>query len=118
MAAIAGTAYIRAGSKNFTVGGSASYSVDSVSRETIKGASGVAGYKETPEAAFVEFEHIDDTDLEPSDIASMTDVTVTMYLINGKTVALFNAWVVNTREWNAIDGLTTIRFEAAKGDTF
>jgi len=85
-------------------------------RETVMGADGPHGFKETPSVPFIEGEITDDIGLSMADLAAVTDSTVMLELANGKTHSLRNGFGVNP------DGLVlktseasiAVRFEGSK----
>lgn len=113
---IAGTAYIKVDSTQYTLSGSLTVSIDSFEREGLAGLDGVVGYKETPRVPYIEGEFFHTSDLSVEAIAKMTNVTVTAELANGRTYILSNAWTAESREINAADGTVTIKWEGLAGE--
>jgi len=72
--------------------GSFSYNLGADLREEIVGADGIHGYKETPQAAYIEGAVTDREDLDWEKLVTADDVTVTLELNNGKVITLASAW--------------------------
>lgn len=113
---IAGTAYIKADGKQFSLGGTLTVSIDENDREGISGLSGVAGFKETPRVPFIEGDFLTTDELSVTELRKMIDVTVTAELANGRTYVLRNAWCAKAVEINASEGTASVRFEGMKGE--
>ncbi len=113
---IAGKAYVKVDSKQYTLAGSLTVMVDEEEREGLVGLSGVAGYKETPLIPFIEAEYFATDELSLKDIGKITDATVTAELANGKTYVLRNAWSSGSRELDGAEGTLTIKFEGISGE--
>lgn len=85
--------------------GNFSYNLGHPIKEPIIGADGVHGYKETPQAAYIEGEITDRGDLDVEALVKATDKTITLSLANGKVIVLREAWFsaegnVQTEEGN------------------
>jgi hypothetical protein len=93
--------------------GSWSYNLGRAMRETIIGADGVHGFKETPQAAFIEGEITDRTTLDLADLVTIEGATVTLSLANGKVIALRDAWFAGEGTGNSEEGNIAVRFEGA-----
>jgi hypothetical protein len=100
----------------YDVKGNATYNLGRPVREAIIGADRVHGYKETPQAAFVELELTDRADLDLNALVTMTNVSVTLQLANGKVVALNNAWYAGDGTGNTEEGNIAARFESASAE--
>lgn len=115
MSRIAGTCYIKVDGAQYTLAGSLTVSIDSVTREGLAGLSGVAGYKESPRVPYIEGEFYATEDVSIPALQAITDATVTAELANGKTYVLRNAWRAGALELNAAEGTFTLRFEGMAG---
>jgi hypothetical protein len=109
---VAGTAYVKADGRTFSLGGQLTVSPTPHEREGVAGLSGVAGYKETPRVPFIEVEFITTPELSITALDNLTDVTVTAELANGKVYVARGAWTAGTRDINATEGTVMVRFEA------
>jgi len=81
--------------------GSWTYNLGQPKREAIVGADQVHGYKEMPQAPFVEGVITDSSELDLSALLNTKDVTFTLELANGKVIVLRDAW------WAADGNVTT-----------
>lgn len=72
--------------------GNFSYNLGYPQKETMAGASGIQGYKETEQEAFIEGEITDSQELDFASLVQGDELTVTLELNNGKTIVLNNAW--------------------------
>ena len=101
----AGTLFFRVNGETLDAKGSFSYNLGRPKRETIVGSDITHGYKEMPQEAFIEGEITDKGSLDLNQLVTMSDVTVTLELANGKVIVLRDAWfsgegTVNTDEAN------------------
>lgn len=98
--------------------GAFTYGLGRPVREAIVGHDTVHGFKETPIAPFIEGEITDNDELSLDTLAEATDVTVTLRLANGKTIALRNAWCTNPDGLgaNTEEGNIAIRFEGLRAE--
>jgi tail tube protein len=94
--------------------GAFDYNLGIEKREAIIGAGSVHGFKETPQAAFIEGKITDRVTLDVKAMLRMTDATATLTLANGKTVVLPNAWYAGEGNVNTEEGEIDVRFESAK----
>jgi hypothetical protein len=99
------------------VADSANYRLSGVDRETLIGATGVAGYKEMPVQGFIEVGCFEQRDLSFGDMVNWSDVTTTLYTKSGKII-ICRGWLVTTPEPAANDGTFTLRFEGAVDEVF
>lgn len=98
--------------------GNFSYGLGEPTREGMAGADGVHGYKETPTVPFVEGEITDGQSVSLTDLARMTEQTVTLQLANGKVIALRQAWSCNPdgMKGETEDGKVAVRFEGISAE--
>jgi hypothetical protein len=81
-------------------------------REALMGSSGILGYKETPQVAFIEGEIVDRGDLSIADLVQAADETITLELATGKVVMLRGAWYAGEGTGNTEEGNIGVRFES------
>jgi hypothetical protein len=93
--------------------GSFSYNLGRPLREEIVGADRIHGFKETPQAAFIEGEITDNASLDLVDFVTIEDATVTLALANGKTIALYEAHYAGEGTGNTEEGNIAVRFVGA-----
>lgn len=99
------------GKFRFDVGETLTTKLGTVMREALAGATGVVGYHETPEVAYIEAEIIMRDTVDLSTLVAARDCTVTVQHSNGHVEQLTGAWVVSHPE-RARDGKATIRWES------
>lgn len=78
-------------------------------RATLIGATGVDGYSETPQPAFIEGEVRDGSGVSLSDLVGAFDITASLELANGKTFVLAAAWYEGEGTGNTAEGNFPIR---------
>ena len=88
----AGMAYVSVDGKSMRLAGEASYRLSGEKREALIGMDGVHGYKSTPQEGMIKVTLRDARDVDLSALVNATDVTVTVELINGKTILGRNMW--------------------------
>lgn len=93
--------------------GNFSYNLGRPMREAIIGSDVVHGFKETPQAAFIEGEITDRGTLDLASVVSIEDATVTLSLANGKVIALRDAWYAGDGTGNTEEGNIAVRFEGS-----
>jgi hypothetical protein len=81
-------------------------------RDAIVGADGIHGYKETPQAAYVEGAITDHADLDTVAFRQITNATVTVRLNAGKTWLLEDAWYAGEGSMSTDEGEIGVRFES------
>lgn len=109
---LAGIAYLSVDGTNYMLSGEAAYSVSSVSRETLTGQDRVHGYSEKPTPGYISGTFRDSGGLTVADFNSMTDVTVTLELANGKTILGRNMWTVEAQEVKTQEGTFEVRWDS------
>lgn len=80
-------------------------------RDAIVGSDRVHGYKEMPQAPFIEGEITDRGTLDVNALVTMNGVTVTLQYANGKVFALRDAWYAGDGTTQSEEGNIQIRFE-------
>lgn len=91
--------------------GNFSYNLGHPMRETLVGADGIHGYKETPQPAFIEGELRDRSSLDLSALVQKKNITVTLELANGKLISLRDAWFAGEGTANSEEANIAVRFE-------
>src|SRR5947209_5055852 len=76
----------------YSAKGNFTYNLGQNKRETMIGSDGIHGYKETPQAPFIEGEITDSADLNLKTLVNLSDSTITLETGVGKVIALRNAW--------------------------
>ena len=112
---IAGTCYIKVDGTQLEIKGGLEIPIAEVSRETIMGASGPAGFKETAIVPSVKFTGIFTADFPIAKLVSGTDMTITSELANGKVHTLSGAYLVGEATAKVEDGEIDLEFNGSKG---
>lgn len=107
----AGVTYMSIDGVSYEIVEAANYKVSGVTRETVKGYSGVDGFKELPEQGMISAKVRDRVDLSLKSINAMTDVHVAMELANGKMVSGSAMWSIEVQEVDAGEGTFDLKFE-------
>ena len=96
--------------------GNFTYNIGRPVREAVIGADTVHGFKETPQAAFIEGEITDNADLSLEDLVTTEDATVYLRLANSKIIVLRQAWFAGEGTGNTEEGNIAVRFEGKSGE--
>lgn len=96
--------------------GNFTYNLGRPLRESVIGADTVHGFKETPQAAFIEGEITDRAELSLEALVNTTNATVYLRLANGKVIVLRNAWFAGEGTGNTEEGNIAVRFEGMSGE--
>jgi len=96
--------------------GNFTYNIGRPLRESVIGADRVHGFKETPQAAFIEGEITDRDTLDLEALVNTTDATVYLRLANGKVIVLRQAWFAAEGTGNTEEGNIGVRFEGMSGE--
>lgn len=94
--------------------GEFSYNLGKPKRDVIIGSDGVHGYKETPQAAFIEGATTDRSDLDLAALVTQDNVTVVLTLVNGKSIVLTDAWYAGDGTAKTGEAEITVRWESRK----
>ena len=113
---LAGLLYLRVDGVQRNVKGSFTYNLGQPKREAIVGPDGVHGYKEMPQAPYIEGEITDQSDLALADLFNITDGTITLELANGKSVVQRNSWYAGDGNVGTEEANVQIRFEGLSSE--
>src|SRR5262245_22086588 len=113
---IAGTAFLKVDGDMYPLKGNLTVSGSPMERTGIAGQDFVHGYQELPRVPYIEGDVSTTEEVSVEFIESLTNVTVTADLINGKTYVLTNAWTKGPIEINTHDGQFRVRFEGVSCD--
>ncbi|WP_174296536.1 phage tail tube protein [Sphingomonas bacterium] len=89
---LAGTMYATIDGKQYMVTGEGNYTVSSVTRETLKGQSGIHGFSEMPQPGKISWKARDGNDVSIAALNGAVDATVVLELANGKMIIGRNMW--------------------------
>lgn len=117
MTAIGGTAYLKIDGETKTLGGSWNVSPTTTVKTGVTGLSGYAGYTEAPRMPFMEGTLIDSGGLKVKDLEKITNATITVELVNGKTFVGQEMFLAGEPQQDAATGeVTGVRFEGRNID--
>lgn len=105
-----GTVSVRVNGDVLRLRGNVTYSLGGLVREAVEGPLGLAAFKVSGMAPFVEVETVDAADVDLAALQDLSGVTVTLQLRNSKTIVLNDASVVGQLEVSSEDGGFSIRF--------
>jgi hypothetical protein len=108
---VAGTVYVKIDSRQLSVRGTCTISPNQRTRTPISGLDGFHGYQAVFRAPYIEVEITNRPAFPLTDLADLTDATVTAELENGESWVLRNAFQSGDLELNAADGTCTLRME-------
>lgn len=105
-----GTIQLQVNGTVYLAKGDFSYNLGIPLREEIMGADTLHGYKETPQAAFIEGEITDMIDLDLASVLRQNNVTVTLDLAVGKLFVLSDAFFAGEGTANTGEGNIAVRW--------
>ena len=111
MKAIGGTAYLKINGTQRTLAGSWSVSPTAKIKTGVAGLDGPAGYTEASRIPFMEGSLIDNGSLSIAELEEMTDATVTLELVNGKTYIGQEMYLAGEPSHDAATGEVSVRLE-------
>lgn len=111
-----GIIFVKVNGQQLDAKGNFTYNLGVGIRETIVGSDAVHGYSEKPQAAFIEGEITDNSQLDLAALAKTDDATITLELANGKVVVLRNAWAAGEFTGNTDEGNIGVRFEGLSAE--
>jgi hypothetical protein len=91
--------------------GNWTYNIGRPKRDAVVGADTVHGYKEMPQAPFIEGEITDSTGLDLNALTTTTNATVVLNLAVGKTIVLSQAWYSAEGNVQTEEGNIQVKFE-------
>ena len=109
----AGRIYIKVDGALQEAKGAFSYNLGQDKRDAIVGADGIHGYKEAPQIPFIEGAITDRGDLDLAALAMQDNATVTLELVNGKTIVLANAWFAGEGTVSTEEAEISVRWESS-----
>ncbi len=107
----AGLIELKVDGRVYSAKGNFTYNAGVPLREAILGSDGVHGFKETPQAPFIEGEVTDRGDLDLISLASITDATVVLKHGNGKLFMLTGAYYAGDGTGTTEESNVAVRFE-------
>ena len=117
MRAFAGTAYIKVDGEQMAVTSDAiTVPFNTVTRETVVGATGVVGFAETERVPYVAGTFYVTPNFPMEKIQTNTAMTITVEFKTGKIYVLTDAATVGESEYDGVAGTVSLRFEGTNGD--
>jgi len=113
---LAGVLYLRIDGVQRNVVGNFTYNLGAPKRTAKVGADGVHGFKEMPQAPYIEGEITDQSDLVLADLLNVIDGTITLELANGKSVVQRNSWYAADGNVGTEEANVQIRFEGLSSE--
>lgn len=113
---VGGIIELKVDGKTHSAKGNFTYNIGRNKRESVIGADAVHGFKETPQASFIEGEITDSSTLSLEALVTLTDATVMLRLANGKLIVLRGAWFAGEGTGNTDEGNIGVRFEGMNGE--
>lgn len=112
-----GILYVKKLGKLLESKGNWTYNLGRPKRDAIVGTTNVHGYKEMPQAPYLEGTITDKGSLNlEKDILNVTNETLTLELANGKTVVFRNAWYAGEGDVTTEEAEIAVRFEALEAE--
>lgn len=116
MERVGGIIFFKINGQQYKAKGEFTYNLGRPKRETVVGAEGVHGYKETPQAPFIEGEITDSRNLSLEALVTAKGATVTLELANEKVIALRDAFYAADGNASTEEGNIEVRFEGASAE--
>lgn len=114
--AVGGTLYLSLNGNRIRAKGNYTYNLGIPKREPIVGADGFHGHKEVQQVAMIEGATTDRGDLNLEELFRAQGVTITLDLINGKTIALYDAYFAGDGNVTTEEGEVPLKFEGARAE--
>ena len=112
---VAGVCYIKADGVQLEVKGGVEAPLSLVTRETVMGLNGPAGYKEVAQEPYLKLSAVFTADFPVSTLTQSTGMTVTAEMANGKVFTLVGAYLRGEPAANAEDGSVELEFAGTSG---
>jgi hypothetical protein len=96
--------------------GNFTYNLGRPKREAVVGSDTVHGFKETPQACFIEGEITDHASVSLDALVSLEGTTAYLRLANGKVIVLRDAWFAGEGTGNSEEGNIAFRLEGISAE--
>ena len=117
MTAIGGTAYLKIDGETKSLGGEWTISPTTTVKTGVSGLSGFVGHTEAPRIPYMEGSLYDAGGLRIKDLEKITNATITVELVNGKTFVGQEMFLAGEPTENATPGeVASVRFEGRNID--
>ncbi|MDD2794362.1 phage tail tube protein [Acidocella sp.] len=112
--ALGGTAFLKVDGQQFLLRGSFKVYPNTIERTGVAGADGPHGYTEKYNVPSIEGDISDSGGLSIQALTGITNSTVTLELVNGKTYVLSNAWYSGQANLDGVTGSLPVKFEGMR----
>jgi hypothetical protein len=113
---VGGLIYLKVNGRQYRALGDFTYNLGEPKRESVVGADGYHGYKETPQVAFIEGEITDTFGVDLRAVVRERDATVTLEKANTKTVVLRHGVFCHEGTGSTADGKFPVRWEGESAE--
>ncbi len=113
---VGGIIELKVDGSQYSAKGNFTYNIGRPKKEAVVGADKTHGYKETPQAAFIEGEITDRANLSLDKLTSIDNATAMLRLANGKLIVLRQAWYAGEGTGNTEEGNIAFRLEGMDGE--
>ncbi|MDI9240737.1 phage tail tube protein [Lysobacter sp. LF1] len=113
---VGGVIELKVDSTIYRAKGNFTYNLGRGKRDAVLGADGIHGYKEVPQACFIEGEITDHREMSLDALLDLTDATAYMRLANGKAIVLRGAWYASEGTGNTEEGNIGFRLEGMSAE--
>lgn len=114
---VAGIIEVKVNGELLRAAGAFTWNLGEPKREAVVGSTGVDGFKETPQVAFIEGEIRYTAQTNVKAITQIVDATVTLRLANGHTIVQRNSWYAGEGTGSTEEGTFGVRFEGLSAET-
>ena len=108
---IAGEGYVKVDGRQLSVRGTLTISTNQYTRETVAGLDGIHGYTKDFHPQYIEIEITNRPAFPLTDLANITDATVTAELRTARSGCCATRGIAVTSSTTRADGSATIRFD-------
>ena len=112
---VAGICYVKADGAQLEIKGGVEAPLSPVTRETVMGLNGVAGYKETAQEPYLKVSAVFTPGFPVQTLTTSTNMTVTAELANGKVYTLTGAFLRAEPAANGEEGSVELEFSGTAG---
>ena len=113
---VGGIIFLKIDGVQYRVKGSWTYNLGKAKREAVVGSDSVHGYKEMPQAPYIEGTITDDSAVSMEQLLEIEGATIILELANGKIISLKDAWFAGDGNFTTEEGELEARFEGLSAD--
>lgn len=96
--------------------GSFTYNLGNYKNEVVIGADRIHGHTQKPQAAYIEGNITDSSDLDVAELTSVKNATIYLKLANGKKIAIYNAIFTGDGNVTSEEGEIAVRWDGSRGE--